>query len=181
MAIRTWVAYCELQGAKDLEVDFLLNPSNSRFPPPSTSGAVEIASSSTTPAARPWRIRSAPPPRETPPSPRSRRAFSSAASKPSMNRKPALGSGWSCGGSAQSTCRGTGWCRPRRRRRRTCCDRRSRAKPLGGRLVVLPVRAVHAVGVAAVVGVRPRATHHPVVEALAPDAEAVLRPVGLMM
>ena len=27
------------------------NPSNSRFPPPSTSGAVEIASSSTTPAA----------------------------------------------------------------------------------------------------------------------------------
>ena len=50
-------------------------------------------------------------------------------------------------------------------------------KPLGERLVVLPVRAVHTVGVAAVVGVRPRATHHPVVETLAPDAEAVLRPV----
>jgi hypothetical protein len=52
--------------AEHLEVDILLDPSNSRFPPPRTSGAVEIASSSTPPAARPWRIRSAPPPRETP-------------------------------------------------------------------------------------------------------------------
>src|SRR5512133_1483194 len=51
------------------------------------------------------------------------------------------------------------------------------AKPVGDRLVVLPVRAVHAVGVVAVVAVGPRATHHPVMEALAPDAEAVLRPV----
>ena len=37
------------------------NPSNSRFPPPSTSGAVEIASSSSSPAARPWRIGQRPP------------------------------------------------------------------------------------------------------------------------
>src|SRR4029453_12299104 len=51
------------------------------------------------------------------------------------------------------------------------------AKPVGDRLVVLPVRAAHTVGVVAVVAVRPRATHHPVVEALATDAEAVLRPV----
>src|SRR5215207_2300932 len=51
------------------------------------------------------------------------------------------------------------------------------AKPVGDRLVVLPIRAVHAFGVVAVVGVRPGATHHPVVEALAPYAEAVLRPV----
>src|SRR5262245_44801795 len=48
------------------------------------------------------------------------------------------------------------------------------AQPLRERLEVLPVRAVHAVGVVAVVGIRPGATHHPVVQALAPDAQAVL-------
>ena len=50
------------------------------------------------------------------------------------------------------------------------------AQPLGERLVVFPVRAMHTVGVAAIIGIRPRAAHHPVVETLALDAEAVLRP-----
>jgi hypothetical protein len=57
------------------------------------SGAVEIASSSTTPAARPWRISSAPPPRRTRPSPASSLAVTSGASRPSMNRTPVLGAG----------------------------------------------------------------------------------------
>jgi hypothetical protein len=51
------------------------------------------------------------------------------------------------------------------------------AQPRGERLEVLPVRAGHPVGVVAIVGVGPRATHHPVVQTLTADAEAVLRPV----
>jgi hypothetical protein len=54
-------------------------------------------------------------------------------------------------------------------RRETLADQVG-ATTQGDPAVALPVRAVHAVGVAAVVGVLPRATHHPVVEALAPDA-----------
>ena len=62
-----------------------VNPSKSRLPPPRTTGAVEIASSSTAPASRPCRIRSAPPPRETSLPSACARAAASAASKPSTN------------------------------------------------------------------------------------------------
>ena len=42
MAYRTWVAYCELQVPSTSRSISCSNPSNSRFPPPNTSGAVEI-------------------------------------------------------------------------------------------------------------------------------------------
>ena len=98
-AYRTWVAYGEFHTPSTSRSRSLSNPSNSRLPPPSTTGAVEIASSSTTPADRPWRIRSAPPPSATTPSPASSRALTRAASKPSTKGSRCSGrAGPRCGG-----------------------------------------------------------------------------------
>src|SRR5829696_4573553 len=95
-----------------------------------------------------------------------------------MNRKPVLGSGWfSVRWVSTINVPGNGLVPPQAPAASYMLRPTIAAQPLGERLVVLPVRAAHAVRVAAVVGVRPRATHHPVVETLAPDAEAVLRPV----
>jgi len=51
------------------------------------------------------------------------------------------------------------------------------AQTLGEAVEELLVGAVHPLGVVAVVGVGPRTAHDPVVEALAPDAEALARVV----
>ena len=110
---------------------------------------------------------------------RARAPSASAASKPATNKKPALGSGWSSvRWVSTNNGPGNGLVPPQAPAasympRPTIPD----ARPSVSAVVELLVRRRASVGVVAVVGVGPRATHHPVVQALAPDAEAVLRPV----
>src|SRR5919204_185251 len=64
-----------------------VNPSNSRLPPPSTTGATMIVSSSTSPASSAWRMTSAPPMTLTSLSPAASLARSTASSTPDTNVK----------------------------------------------------------------------------------------------
>ena len=65
-----------------------MNPSKRRFPPPSTTGATMIVSSSTSPAASAWRMTSAPPMTWTSLSPAASTARATASSTPATNVKP---------------------------------------------------------------------------------------------
>src|SRR5439155_5817116 len=65
----------------------LENPSNRRFPPPSTTGAMTIVSSSTSPASSAWRMTSAPPMTLTSLAPAASTARSTASFTPDTNVK----------------------------------------------------------------------------------------------
>ena len=136
-----------------------------------------MTSSSTFPAARACRMTSAPPPMATSPSPAASVACGEGrvevGDEPEARCRPPAGP--RCGGSARTGARERVRPAPRARRVVHAAADHSGGQRRDELVVELLVPAVHREVVAAVVG--PRAAHHPVVQALATPAQALLGPV----